>query len=57
MPVEDRTLVAVVPHFVPDNHHSHGILPLLPNYFYIESLGSMQGFEHRVTVTVKLVAS
>src|SRR6185437_15815067 len=30
MPIEDRTPLAVIPHFVTDNHHSHGILPLLP---------------------------
>src|SRR6187455_3454622 len=30
MPIEDRTPLAVIPHFVTDIHHSHGILPLLP---------------------------
>jgi hypothetical protein len=30
MPIEDWTPLAVIPHFVTDNHHSHVTLPLLP---------------------------
>jgi len=30
MPIEDGAPLAVVPHLMTDNHHSHGILPLLP---------------------------
>src|SRR6476661_8898938 len=34
MLIEDRTPLAVISDFVPDNHHSHTILPLLPANFY-----------------------
>jgi hypothetical protein len=30
MPIEDRTPPAIVPHLMTDDHHSHGILLLLP---------------------------
>ena len=30
MLIEERTPLAVISDFVPDNHHSHSILPLLP---------------------------
>jgi hypothetical protein len=30
MPIEDRTPLAIVPHLMTDDHHSHGILLLLP---------------------------
>jgi len=30
MLIEDRTPLAVISDFVPDNHHSHSILPRLP---------------------------
>jgi hypothetical protein len=39
MPIEDGAPLAVVPHLMTDNHHSHGILSLLPDNFIIN--GSM----------------
>src|SRR5262249_22987067 len=30
MPLEDRTPLAIIPHLMTDDHHSHGILLLLP---------------------------
>src|SRR5439155_26953229 len=30
MPIEDRTPLAIIPHLMTDDHHSHGILLLLP---------------------------